>query len=122
MVMVEIPTALPGERVSLRYRIGDRDGRPLYTDAVGELRTEGAGAVLVETRRGPVRIDRAAVVAVRAVPPAPPRRPPLAAVTRLEALCADAWPAVVDRPLGARRAPAAGGVPRPAHRRAPTRG
>jgi ribosomal protein S18 acetylase RimI-like enzyme len=109
MALVEISSELVGERVSLRYRIGDRDGRPLYTDAVGELRTEGAGAVLVETRRGPVRVDRAAVVAVRAVPPAPPRRAPLAAVTRLEGLCADAWPAVVDRPLGAWRLRAADG-------------
>jgi N-acetylglutamate synthase len=109
MVLVEIASELVGERVALRYRIGDRDGRPLYTDAVGKLRTDGPGAVLVETRRGPVRVDRADVVAVRAVPPAPPRRAPLAAVTRLEALCADAWPAVVDRPLGAWRLRAADG-------------
>jgi ribosomal protein S18 acetylase RimI-like enzyme len=109
MTLVEIPSELVGERVALRYRIGDRDGRPLYNDAVGELSSAGPGAVLVQTRRGPVRVDRATVVAVRAVPPAPPRRASLAAITRLEGLCADAWPAVVDRPLGGWRLRAAGG-------------
>ena len=109
MTLVEIPSELVGERVALRYRIGDRDGRPLYNDAVGELSSAGPGAVLVQTRRGPVRVDRATVVAVRAVPPAPPRRASLAAITRLEGLCADAWPAVVDRPLGGWRLRAAEG-------------
>jgi N-acetylglutamate synthase len=107
--IVEIPEELFGARVALRHRIGERDGRPLFTDAVGELAADGAGAVVVRTRRGPVRVDRSAVVAVRAVPPAPPRRAPLAAVVRLEGLCADAWPAEVDRPLGAWRLRAAGG-------------
>lgn len=106
---VEVPEELVGARVALRHRIGERDGRPLFTDAVGELAADGAGAVVVRTRRGPVRVERSAVIAVRAVPPAPPRRAPLAAVVRLEGLCADAWPAEVERPLGAWRLRAAGG-------------
>jgi ribosomal protein S18 acetylase RimI-like enzyme len=106
---VDIPDSLVGTRVSLRYRVGERDGRPLYTDAVGELGTAGPAAVLVATRRGLVRVDRAAVVAVRAVPPAPARRASLAAVARLERLCADAWPAPVDEPLGEWRLRAADG-------------
>jgi N-acetylglutamate synthase len=106
---VEFPDELVGARVSLRHRIGQREGRPLYSDAVGELSAAGADAVVVQTRRGPVRVERAAVVAVRAVPPAPPRRAPLAAIVRLEGMCADAWPAQVDRPLGAWRLRAAGG-------------
>jgi ribosomal protein S18 acetylase RimI-like enzyme len=106
---VEIPDELMGARVALRHRIGDRDCRPLFTDAVGELEADGAGAVVVRTRRGPVRVERSAVVAVRAVPPAPPRRAPLAAVVRLEGLCADAWPGQAERPLGAWRLRAAGG-------------
>jgi ribosomal protein S18 acetylase RimI-like enzyme len=106
---VEIPDELVGARVALRHRIGEREGRPLFTDAVGELSADGADAVVVRTRRGPVRVERSAVVAVRAVPPAPPRRAPLAAVVRLEGLCADAWPAQVERPLGAWRLRAAGG-------------
>jgi N-acetylglutamate synthase len=106
---VEIPAELMGARVALRHRIGERDGRPLHTDAVGDLRADGPAAVVVQTRRGPVRVQRAAVVAVRAVPPAPARRAPLAAVVRLEGLCADAWPAQVEQPLGGWRLRAAGG-------------
>ncbi|GAA5124915.1 GNAT family N-acetyltransferase [Pseudonocardia adelaidensis] len=106
---MEIPDELVGARVALRHRVGTRDGRPLLTDAVGELAADGAGVVVVRTRRGPVRVERSAVVAVRAVPPAPPRRAPLAAVVRLEGLCADAWPAQVERPLGQWRLRAASG-------------
>ncbi|MEN3268774.1 MAG: N-acetylglutamate synthase, partial [Pseudonocardia sp.] len=106
---MEIADELVGVRVALRYRIGERDGRPLYTDAVGELSVAGPGAVLVQTRRGPVHVDSTAVVAVRAVPPAPAPRASLTAITRLEGLAADAWPAVVDQPLGAWRLRAAGG-------------
>ncbi|WP_300010236.1 GNAT family N-acetyltransferase [Pseudonocardia sp.] len=97
-----------GRRASVRYRIGDRHGRPLYTDAVGELTVDG-DTVTVDTRRGTVRIARATVVAVRAVPPAPPRRASWAAVVHIEELCADAWPALVDTRLGAWRMRAAGG-------------
>jgi N-acetylglutamate synthase len=104
----DVPDELLGRRVALRFRVGERAGRPLYRDAVGELSADG-DELVVDTRKGPVRAGRAAVVAVRAVPPAPPRRAPLAAVARLEGLCADAWPARVDRPLGGWRLRAAGG-------------
>ena len=105
MTTVDVPDELLGRRVALRHRLAEG---PL-TDAVGELADAGAGAVVVHTRRGPVRVDRAAVVAVRAVPPPVPRRASWAAVARLENLCADAWPARADRPLGAWRLRAAGG-------------
>jgi ribosomal protein S18 acetylase RimI-like enzyme len=105
---VDLPESLDGRRVSLRHRVGERDGRPLHSDAVGEL-TLGADAVTVQTRRGPVRVRRDAVVAVRAVPPAVPRRPSWAVVARLEELCADAWPALVEQRMGAWRLRAAGG-------------
>ncbi|GAA4559987.1 GNAT family N-acetyltransferase [Pseudonocardia xishanensis] len=101
--------AATGERVALRFRIGEREGRPLFTDAVGILSDGGPDAVVVETRKGPVRIDRATVVALRVVPPAPARRASWSAVARLENLCADAWPALVDEPLGAWRLRAADG-------------
>jgi N-acetylglutamate synthase len=106
---VEIQEELLGVRVALRHRVGERAGRPLLTDAVGELAADGPGHVVVRTRRGPVRVERSAVVAVRAVPPAPQRRAPLAAVVRLEGLCANAWPALVEQPLGEWRLRAAGG-------------
>lgn len=99
---MDLPDDLAGRRVSLRHRIGERDGRPLYSDAVGELSLTGE-TVTVATRRGLVRVERTAVVAVRAVPPAPPRRASWAAVARLETLCADAWPALVDERRGAWR-------------------
>ena len=102
---MDVPDDLLGRRVALRHRLVDG---PL-TDAVGELADAGGGAVVVHTRRGPVRVRRDAVVAVRAIPPPVPRRASWAAVARLENLCADAWPARVDRPLGAWRLRAAGG-------------
>jgi N-acetylglutamate synthase len=104
MDAMDVPDALLGRRVALRHRLrGD-----LLTDAVGELAAAGDD-VVVHTRRGPVRVARSAVVAVRAIPPPVPRRASWAAVSRLENLCADAWPARVDRPLGRWRLRAAGG-------------
>jgi len=96
-------TDLTGRRVVVRHRVGDKQ-----TDAVGELSVDGADLV-VQTRRGPVRVARSAVTAVRAIPPAPARRPSLTAIARLEELCADAWPAFVDERLGAWRLRATGG-------------
>ncbi len=95
---------LVGHRVALRHRLGSG----LLTDAVGSL-ASADGALVVHTRRGAVRVARADVVAVRAIPPPVPRRASWAAVARVENLCADAWPARVDRPLGAWRLRAAGG-------------
>ena len=96
-------TGLIGRRVVVRHRVGDKQ-----TDAVGELSVDGADLV-VQTRRGPVRVARSAVTAVRAIPPAPARRASLTAIARLEELCADAWPAFVDERLGAWRLRATGG-------------
>ena len=104
MRTVDGPDDLVGRRVALRHRLGSG----LLTDAVGELATDD-GALVVHTRRGAVRVARADVVAVRAVPPPVPRRASWAAVARVENLCADAWPARVDRPLGAWRLRATGG-------------
>jgi N-acetylglutamate synthase len=101
--------ALVGRRVALRHRLPEVAGRPMLTDAVGELVEDGPAAVLVHTRRGVVRIARDAVVAVREIPPPMPRRPSWAAVARLERICSDAWPAVLTRPLGQWRLRAAGG-------------
>ncbi len=102
-------TGLVGRRVVVRYRTGVRDGRAQLTDTVGELSAAIDGSLFVLTRRGPVRVDPAAVVAAREIPPAPAKRPSWAAVARLENLCADAWPAVVEARLGAWRLRAAGG-------------
>ncbi len=103
---------LVGSRVALRHRVGDRDGRPLYSDAVGELERGGPDELIVHTRRGPVHVRADAVVVVRAVPPPVPRRPSWAAVAALEGVCARAWPAMVERQLGAWRLRAADGFTR----------
>lgn len=108
------PSSLIGRRVSLRYRLPA--GRPgaRYSDAVGDLDRDG-DRWLVHTRRGPVVVDPAAVVAVRAVPPPRPRRAPLRAVTDLERVCAAAWPAQLTEPLGDWLLRAAGGFSRRAN-------
>ena len=93
MGTVDGPDDLVGRRVALRHRLGSG----LLTDAVGELSAADDGALVVHTRRGAVRVARSDVVAVRAIPPPVPRRASWAAVARLENLCADAWPARVDR-------------------------
>jgi ribosomal protein S18 acetylase RimI-like enzyme len=87
----------------VRHRVGEK-----LSDAVGELNVDGTDLV-VQTRRGPVRVRRSAVTAVRAIPPAVPRRASLSAIARLEDLCADAWPALVEERLGAWRLRAADG-------------
>ncbi|MDQ4119157.1 MAG: GNAT family N-acetyltransferase, partial [Actinomycetota bacterium] len=74
-----------------------------------------APTLRVRTRGGTVRVRVDDVVAVRAVPPARPRRPSWAAVQRLERICADAWPAPVVRELGAWRLRAGGGFSRRAN-------
>ncbi len=102
---VDALPGLVGRRVTLRHRLA---GGAL-TDSVGELADAGPGTIRVDTRRGPVHVLATDVVAVRAVPPAPARRPSWAAVARLEQICADGWPAPVDRPLGGWRLRAAAG-------------
>jgi N-acetylglutamate synthase len=108
IVGVDHLRTLAGRRAAVRFRVGERDGRPLHTDAVGVVELDGAD-VVVTTRRGPVRRPLADVVAARAVPPPVPRRAAWGAVARLEELCADAWPALVDERLGAWRLRAADG-------------
>ncbi|MEQ3551567.1 GNAT family N-acetyltransferase [Pseudonocardia nematodicida] len=101
---------LTGRRVALRHRIAsDGSDGPRFTDAVGELAADGRDAVVVHTRGGPVRVLRDAVVAVREVPPAPPRRASWAAVNRIERLRAAAWPSPVREDVGEWRLRAAGG-------------
>src|SRR3978361_1579097 len=94
---------LIGRRVVVRHRVGEK-----LSDAIGELAVDGADLV-VQTRRGPVRVQRAAVTAMRAVPPAVPRRASLSASAWWEGLCAAAWPARVEEQLGAWRLRAADG-------------
>jgi hypothetical protein len=60
-----------GTRVSVRFRDAGR-----ARDALGDLVASGDGALVIETRRGPVRVPVADILVGRRVPPPPPRREP----------------------------------------------
>ena len=59
-----------GHRVVVRRVIGVREERPLFTDILGELREYGDEDLVVETKRGVVRVPLAAIVAAKRIPPA----------------------------------------------------
>jgi hypothetical protein len=63
-----------GHRVVVRRVVGVRDGRPLMTDALGILTSITDTALTLDTRKGPVTITRASVVAAKRIPPPPPSR------------------------------------------------
>lgn len=63
-----------GHRVVVRRVVGVRGQRPLLTDALGVLTSVTETELTLSTDRGPLTIPRAAVVAAKRVPPAPPRR------------------------------------------------
>jgi N-acetylglutamate synthase len=65
-----------GFRVVVRYVVGTRDDRPLFTDVLGELREFGPASLAVESRKGLVSIPRKAVVAGKRIPPRRDRVPP----------------------------------------------
>jgi hypothetical protein len=62
--------------VVIRYAAGERDGRPLFTDALGDLVDLGDRELTVRTRAGLVTVPVEKVVAGKRVPPPPPRRAP----------------------------------------------
>lgn len=69
----------PGTRLTVRYALptADSPSGPRLTDAIGELQPAAAQdpeAVVLQTRKGPVRIALADVRLARPVPPPPPRR------------------------------------------------
>lgn len=91
-----------GRRVVVRYRLSAGSQPPL-TDVVGVVTALDGHAVTLESRRGPVTVERADVVAVKAVPPAPVRRgrPHIGVATAdLERLMAQGWCAVEEEGLG----------------------
>lgn len=91
-----------GRRVVVRHRLPE-GSQPSLTDVIGVVSSLDEAAVTVQTRRGPVTVQRVDVVAVKAVPPAPVRRGrPHTAIgtTDLERLMADGWRAVEEEWLG----------------------
>jgi hypothetical protein len=67
-------TLTPGVRVVVRRRLGP-DEELLYSDVLGELLVVDDDGVLIETRRGPVRVRGLDIALAKIVPPAPARRP-----------------------------------------------
>lgn len=63
--------AMLGDRLVVRAHHGDG-----ARDALGVLVARTAGAVTIETRRGPVEVAIADVVAAKQVPPPPASRAP----------------------------------------------
>ncbi len=63
-----------GFRVVVRRVIGLRDGRPLFTDILGDLVEYADEHMTIATRTGPVKVPVAAIVAGKRIPPAPVRQ------------------------------------------------
>jgi ribosomal protein S18 acetylase RimI-like enzyme len=88
------PPAYP-TRVVLRRHVGVRDGRPVFTDIIGELVDASAGRVVIRGDDGTtVAVPEDQVHRLREVPPG------RAAILALEAVAARGWPAPETTGLG----------------------
>ncbi|MFC0031275.1 GNAT family N-acetyltransferase [Micromonospora chaiyaphumensis] len=87
-----------GHRIVVRRIVGIREGRPLFTDALGELVELSETHITLATDRGRLRVPVDEVHRAKRVPPA--RRPTAAAVIALELAADEAWPAPVRGRLG----------------------
>jgi ribosomal protein S18 acetylase RimI-like enzyme len=95
----------PGSRVVVRWRLARPDAASgaTLTDSVGTLTGGDATHLEVMTSRGPVRIERASVVAAKEVPPKPARRGAAHLATSVEDLQAavvPSWGALEREQLG----------------------
>ncbi|MEV0000803.1 GNAT family N-acetyltransferase [Micromonospora sp. NPDC050980] len=96
-----------GHRIVIRRIVGVREGRPLFSDALGELVELSETHITLATDGGPLRVPVGEVHRAKRVPPA--RRPTAAAVIALETAADEAWPAPVRGRLGDWRLRAAAG-------------
>ncbi|WP_327024175.1 GNAT family N-acetyltransferase [Micromonospora sp. NBC_01739] len=87
-----------GHRIVVRRVVGTRAGRPVYSDALGELVEVSDSHLTLTTRTGQVRVPITEVHRAKRVPPA--RRPAADAVIELELAADEAWPAPVRVRLG----------------------
>lgn len=87
-----------GHRIVVRRIVGIREGRPLFSDALGELVELSETHLTVATAQGRLRVPVAEVHRAKRVPPT--RRPTAAAVVELELAADEAWPAAVRDRLG----------------------
>jgi ribosomal protein S18 acetylase RimI-like enzyme len=97
-----------GNRVVVRRVVAVRDGRPMYSDVLGELVELDATGLTVSTRRGAVRVPLADVRAAKRVPPAR-HRPTADEIEALERVGSEVWPAAERARLGDWELRASGG-------------
>lgn len=86
---------LVGRRVVLRRYAGERDGRPVFADVLGELVEAGDRLVVRKADGSTVAVPRAEVHRLRPVPPG------RAEIVELEEAAALGWPALETERLGA---------------------
>ncbi|SCG57298.1 GNAT family N-acetyltransferase [Micromonospora inositola] len=87
-----------GHRIVVRRIVGIREGRPLFTDALGELVELSETHITLATAQGRLRVPVGEVHRAKRVPAA--RRPTAGAVVALELAADEAWPAPVTGRLG----------------------
>ncbi|MDG4806091.1 GNAT family N-acetyltransferase [Micromonospora sp. WMMD1120] len=87
-----------GYRIVVRRIVGIREGRPLFSDALGELVELSETHLTLATEQGPLRVPVTQVHRAKRVPPT--RRPTAAAVAALERAADEAWPAPTRGRLG----------------------
>ncbi len=87
-----------GHRIVVRRVVGRRAGRPVFSDALGELVELTETHLTLTTQQGPLRVPLTEVHRAKRVPPA--RRPTASAVTELELAADEAWPAPTRARLG----------------------
>ncbi|MFG3640376.1 GNAT family N-acetyltransferase [Micromonospora sp. NPDC047762] len=87
-----------GHRIVVRRIVGIREGRPLFSDALGELVELSETHLTLATAQGSLRVPVAQVHRAKRVPPT--RRPTAAAVVALERAADEAWPAPIRGRLG----------------------
>ncbi|SCF34104.1 GNAT family N-acetyltransferase [Micromonospora saelicesensis] len=87
-----------GHRIVVRRIVGIREGRPQFSDALGELVELSETHLTLATAQGPLRVPVAQVHRAKRVPPT--RRPTAAAVVALERAADEAWPAPTKGRLG----------------------
>ncbi|WP_410821912.1 GNAT family N-acetyltransferase [Micromonospora sp. 050-3] len=87
-----------GHRIVVRRIVGIREGRPQFSDALGELVELSETHLTLATAQGQLRVPVAQVHRAKRVPPT--RRPTAAAVVALEQAADEAWPAPTRGRLG----------------------
>ncbi|MFG1872436.1 GNAT family N-acetyltransferase [Micromonospora arborensis] len=87
-----------GHRIVVRRIVGIREGRPLFSDALGELVELSETHLTLSTAQGQLRVPVTQVHRAKRVPPT--RRPTAAAVVALERAADEAWPAPTRDRLG----------------------